>query len=335
MLHELTGDHDAGGTASDNAKVGLEPGSVGQVRRVDFHPVTSSRQEVSVIIPTLAVAERAAELYRAIESVLVQEGVRPVLIVVANGTRGDPALLARLRADSRIRLVERREAGIPGALLAGRMLVSTNWFGTLDDDDVLLPGALAARVEALLANPHATGVVSNGFRRSGAGDELHVTEPELVRADPLGRLLVANWLLPGSWLCRSADFGPGVFAEMPRFLECTYMAVRFAMTGRMLFLDQPGVVWRMGRAGSMSWSRPHRLGEADAMQGILKLPMPSRIRRGFRRKLGKACHAISETYLREGNRREAWRWHLRSLGKPGGYWFLWFTRHLFFRRSAR
>jgi hypothetical protein len=229
--------------------------------------------------------------------------------------------------------VERPEAGIPGALLAGRESVTTPWFGELDDDDMLLPRALAPRVQALMERPDATAVVTNGYRRTGGGDELHVTVPGKVQRDPFGQLLEKNWLLPGSWLCRTSEVGPDVFADMPRFLECTYMAVRFAMSGRMMFLAEPTVIWHAGHAGSASWSRPHRLGAADALERLLTLSLPPAFRAGVRRKLAEACHANADIHRQEGNRREAWRWHLRSLRAPGGFRYLAFTRYLFTMRD--
>jgi glycosyltransferase involved in cell wall biosynthesis len=285
-------------------------------------------QEVTIIIPTLALAEREASLYGALESVLGQEKVRATPVVSINGTGRDPRLLARLRADPRIRVVEQDETGIPGALRAGREVVETAWFGTLDDDDFLLPGALLTRVRALTEHPECDTVVTNGYRRDATGDVMHVTDPDRVRRDPLGHLLETNWLLPGSWLSRASALGPQVFAEMPRFLECTYLAIRIALTRRLLFLDEPTVVWHAGRPGSQSWSRPHRLGQADALRPILDLPLPAAFRAGILRKFTEACHAVADLHLQERDLGEAWRWHLRSLRGSGGWRYLFYTRRL-------
>ena len=69
---------------------------------------------VSVIVPT--VASRAACVGRALDSVLAQKDVRVDPIVVANGPDCDPDL------------------------------VDSPYFAELGDDDLLLPGALAARM---------------------------------------------------------------------------------------------------------------------------------------------------------------------------------------------
>jgi hypothetical protein len=290
--------------------------------------VTSPLPEVSVIIPTLAAAERADSLERAIASVRSQEGVRAVAVISINGARRHAPLVARLRADPSLTLIDRPEPGIPGALRAGREQVRSPWFTALDDDDVLLPGTLAARVRVLGEHPGRRAVVTNGFRRNGHGDVLHVTNPAGVRSDPLGYLLETNWLLPGSWLCRTADFGPELFEAMPRFLECTYLAVRLATSGPLVFLDEPGVVWQAGREGSESWSRPHRLGEADALARILALPLPPSFRAEVERRHSAACHSISDVHRLEGSGREAWSWHWRSLRGRGGYRYLLYTRRL-------
>jgi len=100
---------------------------------------------VSVILPTVAVASRAACLGRALQSVFAQESVRVDPIVVANGLDCDHDLLSALGRRRDIRLVRRREGGLAAAITAGRELVDAPYFAELDDDDFLLPGALAAR----------------------------------------------------------------------------------------------------------------------------------------------------------------------------------------------
>lgn len=285
-------------------------------------------QEVTVIIPTLALAERSESIFRAIESVIEQDGVIAVPLLAINGSRRDPGLVARLRADNRLRIVEWEGAGIPGALEAGRRAVETPFFSALDDDDFLLPGALAARIHALTEHPEYDAIVTNGYRRNGTSDILHVPDGAAVHQDPLAQLLHANWLLPGSWLCRTSAAGLELFSAMPRYRECTYLAVRFAITGRMMFLDQPTVVWHTGRDGTESSSRYFHLSEADAMLRILELPLPPTFRAGLRRKLSAACHAIADIHRTEGAIGQAWSWHLRSLWYPGGYRYTLYTRRL-------
>lgn len=290
-------------------------------------------QTISVLVPTLAVANRAAPIRRALASIRNQRGVRAVPIVVVNGPDRDPALVRELKADATLRVLELPEASIPAAFAAGRAAVDTATFSALDDDDVLLPDALQGRSAALEQTPHLEAVVSNGFRRDARGDTVHVTDTEAVRRRPLEALLRANWLLPGSWLCRTEALPPSFFAAMPRYLECTYLAVRLASGGRMLFLDEPTVAWYTDNPESASKSPGFQLGEVAGLREILKLSLPSDFRAGMERKVAEAAHSLASRRLSEGKRTEAWRWHLASLRERGGLRYLFYTRHLLLPRK--
>jgi hypothetical protein len=279
-------------------------------------------------VPTQAERERATVLQRAIDSVLAQEDVSPVPLVIVNGSGRDVDVVAALQADRRLRVLISEEQGLPAALHTGRKAVDTPWFADLDDDDLLLPGALALRVDALQARPDCCAVITNGYRRDASGDVLNAPADLGVAADPLRAMLRQNWLLPGSYLCRSADVGPEVFREMPRYIERTYLALRLATSGPILWLDQPTVVYHVGTPGSESASAAFVLGQADALRRILELPLPGDIRAALRARIAQACHSASEYSRRAGAPGEAFRWHLRSLRERGGWRYLPYTRHL-------
>ncbi len=308
--------------------------------------MSSRRPAVTIIIPTLGLGERSGLIESAIESVLRQEGVSPVPLVVLNGTRGSPAVERRIRRDARIRLVTLERADLPTALRVGRAAVDTPYFGSLDDDDELLPGALEHRVELLEGEDSSDGaaavgrgeagdrslpdvVVTNGYRRQDGVDELNVAADARVSEDPLRSLLEGNWLLPGSWLCRSATVHEELFEGMPRYLECTYLAARFATGYRMRWSGRPTVAYRLGSPGAESESRGYVVGQADALRRILELPLPADVERNFRRRIAKAYHGAAEYDRRAGDLGAAWRWHLASLGSPGGWRYLPYTRRLF------
>src|SRR5258705_4386505 len=107
---------------------------------------------VSVIVCTMAAERRAALLRRALDSILTGQDGLAQPIVVVNGTRFDPHLRAELAARPDITFLYRPEPSLAGALRAGRARVDTQFFATLDDDDELLPGAVATRLEPLLAD---------------------------------------------------------------------------------------------------------------------------------------------------------------------------------------
>jgi hypothetical protein len=280
-------------------------------------------QAVTVIVPTQAMPERHALFKRAIESVLSQDGVRVVPLVVINGTNQDPVLVREIMADGRLRTAT-SAPGLATALVVGRELVDTPFFAELDDDDIYLPGALSARLRALETLDVDT-VISNGLRRNAGGDVLHIPDTTAVARDPLRALCRANWLLPGSWLCRTDRVEPWLMRGMPAHLECTWLAVRFATRTRIHILERPTVVWHTDTPCAVTRTSEYVLGQVPGLKRILELELPPDVRDEFRRRLAPACHMIAELYLRSGRRGQAWRWHLRSLVEPGGASFLPFT----------
>jgi Glycosyl transferase family 2 len=269
--------------------------------------------EIAVIVPTLARRERADLLQRALASVFDQAGVRVRPVVVVNGSEGDPALVARLEADERLDVMRLADADLPAAYRAGRARVTTSWFASLDDDDILLPDALATRLAAATAAPDIDVVVTNGICVAASGRRLVAADFARVAADPLNALADGNWLLPGAWLCRTATVGAELFAGMPRYLECTYLALQFAMRYRMHFVAAPTVEWSAGTPDSESGSPAYRLGQPDALKRLLELDLPPHVRACFRRRLAAAHHCIARHALASGRVGDAWRDHLRSL----------------------
>ena len=281
-----------------------------------------------MIVPSEIRRERAPLLREALRSILAQEGVDAHPIVIVNGAAADAGLRAELEQDPRITVRVTGEASLPRAIRLGRELVTTEWFGELDDDDLLLPGALAARVALLSAQPDTDVVVTNGYRQEPGGRVLQVPDPARVRADPLRAMLDSNWLLPGSWLARTTSVGAELFDAMPKYLECTYLGLRFASGYRMHFLETPTVVWRTDTPSSMSKSRDFALGQVAALQRLLELPLPREVAEELEQHLTRALHARAVLRLREGATREAWRDHVSSLRRPGGLRYLAFTPSL-------
>ncbi len=245
-------------------------------------------------------------LNRALESVLGQDGVRTVPLLVINGPDRDPELTRELRNDRRMKVTTLDDASLPTALLTGRGMVDTPWFAELDDDDLLVPGALARRVQALESDPEYDAVVTNGVKRDATGDTLSITDASVVRDDPLRALSQRNWLLPGSYLCRTETVGPELFEGMPRYLECTYLAFRLATDYRLQFLDYPTVVWHTDTPRSESKSREYVLGQVAAIQRLLELGLPSDAQARLRQRASNASHNIARLHLREKNLGDAW-----------------------------
>lgn len=274
--------------------------------------------DVSVIIPTLALRERAALLRRAIDSVCGQQEASAVPLVVVNGKRFDRSLLAELESSSRLVVTRIDDANLPNALRVGRSMVRTRWFSSLDDDDVLLSGALSRRREALIAAPEADVVVTNGYRNDAMDDVLFQADMGAVARDPVGRLANGTWLLPGSWLARSDRVGVELFDGMPSYLECTFLAIQFSLRYRTIFRDEPTVRWHAATPGGEHLSAASLLAQPEALLQLLSMSLPSRLRRGLRRHLAAAHHAKANYYLQKGQIGHAWQQHMRTLAQPDG-----------------
>ena len=275
---------------------------------------------VSVILPTTALPERAALLRRAIQSIIDQDGVYTVPLIVINGLQRDSDLVRELQADRRVRVVLLDDAHLPRALAAGWDMVETEWFAELDDDDVLLPGALSYRARALAEHAEWDVVVTNGIRRTAGHDIVHLDDLPTLRQDPLRALTRGNWLLPGSWLCRTRSCGRWLFDGMPA-LQC---ATRF----RLEFLERPTVVWHGDTPGAASTSPEYVFAGVAAHRRFLELDLPADVRRSILRTLPRVHNGVAKLHLRDRRLREAWASHLRSLRGPGGWRQLPFTRHL-------
>jgi glycosyltransferase involved in cell wall biosynthesis len=283
---------------------------------------------VSVVMPTEARSDRAELLRRALDSVRSQQGVRAIPIVVVNGPAAEAALVADLSRSREVQVVHLEWADLPAALRAGRDLVRSPYFAELDDDDELLPGALAARVEAMEGRPDVDVVVTRGYVDHEGRRELNVPDLEGFQADPLRSLLDHNWLAPCAGLFRTATIGREYFADVPPYLEWTYLGLRLALERRILFLNCPTWVYRADTPRSLSKAPDYVLQQAVSLERILALSLPKDVRRRFERRRRSALHAAAGLELHAGRARSAWRWHLRSLAAAGGWRYALYTRRL-------
>lgn len=284
---------------------------------------------VAIIIPTRGLSARYRHLLRAVASVTAQRQVHATPVVVVNGQLCAPEV-ERFLQDSNIATVYLREPGIASALRAGRMAVDAPWFGTLDDDDELLPDALAQRLRVFDAQPDVDIVVTNGLQRSGTTDTLHVP-PDLgnrIARDAQHAFLERNWLLPGSWLARSDRVGASLFDGMPAFRECTFLALRFSTEYRMRWLQEPTVLYHVGSPHAVSHSAAYQEGQIDAVRALLALRLSPRLRRRVHREISGALHDAADRLWQDDDLSQAWRMHLRSLAGRWGVRYLPFTRHL-------
>lgn len=295
-----------------------------------------SGAEVTVIIPTVADERRGQTIWRAIDSAGPRSGAATRILVVVNGARFSPPLVEQLRRTPGVECIYVEQGSMPLALLAGRRLVQSEFFAFLDDDDEYLEGGLAVRREVLRGDGRAAFVITAGWLQTPDGQlpqgSLMAAD---IEADPLGSMLRENWVATSaSGLYRTSAVTAEDFAQMPSYLEWTYLGLRLTARLPFRFLDTP-TYRRYDLPGTVSKSRAYHAGMVSALKASLQLPLPEDIRKALRRKLATAHHSLSEMFLNEGNRGAAWRQHLISLTQPGGLQFLGYTRWLLLPRRCR
>lgn len=284
--------------------------------------------QVSVIVPTMAERGRFEAIQRCVNSIRNSSSERLPIIAVVNGLRSAPEVVEWLGRQDDIKLIKESTPSAPNAVRAGREVVETPFFSTLDDDDEYLPGSTDRKLAALLNEPDAALVVANGFRSLNGKDELLYAHLARVPSDPLGTLFETNWLASCNALYRSDRVMPELFRDFHPYAEWTWLAYRLVMSGKkVIVLEDPCFRYHL-TPQSLSQSGAYRDAYPALFERMLAHSPPARIRRLIRRKLSAALHDHSIALLQAGRRGEAVAAHLRSLFLPGGSRYLTFTRRL-------
>ncbi|MFI7628809.1 glycosyltransferase family 2 protein [Microbispora rosea] len=291
------------------------------------------RPAVGVVIPTRG--DRPGPLRAALTGVVAQEYAgRVEVVVVADGVPASvvarqvsgvsgsapgcaagsvTGLVAGVEAGGAARSVRvldnRRAAGLPGARNTGISVLGTDFVAFCDDDDLWLPGKLAAQVAALAEEPDAGFAscaveVEYGDRRvprlAGIGHvtHRHLTRSRMMMVHSSTFLFRRGW----TWVDESAPAGQN---------EDWDLALRAAWRHPIVHVDRPLVRVR--------WGSSHYAGRwADRIAGLewmlARHPGLAAEPRGAARVYGQLafCHAAL------GRRREAARWSLRAFStRPG------------------
>ncbi len=257
---------------------------------------------ISVVIPTFGRPEMVCE---AVRSALAQEGPALEVVVVPDGD--DPDAVAALGTvdDPRLRLaLPGRRLGNAEARNHGIRAARGNWIALLDDDDLWLPGKLAAQHAAAQDSALPCPIVTCRFL---ARDEAHeFLWPRRLPAagEPVGDYLFrrrrpptgdgvvqTSTILAPKALFRAVPFDP----ECRRFVDVDWLlrAARHPGTG-LVFADpgRPLSVWRMQGHARISTSgdwredvawidaRRHLVSNRAAAAFLLTLPSIRAARQG-------------------------------------------------------
>jgi hypothetical protein len=274
---------------------------------------------VTAIIPTFADSARRDSLMRAVCSLIGStQRARLTITAVVNGNQHRPQILDELKALG-VKIIRVAEASLPLAILEGRRAVTSDYFCFLDDDDEYLPEAIDIRLAAFEREPGTALVVSNGYRRIDDIDKVLLEHLPEVPDHPLNALFEENWLASCGGLFRTREVGVEFFERTQEYLEWTLLAFRLALSGKVVsVIDQP--TFRIHDSPSSQSKSPATLTSRTALyRRMLCETLPSDIRRTIRLRLGTALSMQSVASLKDDDLPASWKYHLQTLGCPGGW----------------
>lgn len=288
----------------------------------------STKPRITVIVPTLCEAKRGSVLRRAIASARSASSEAVAILVVVNGDRFDSELLASLRSDEKISVLQLTIASVTEAQLAGRRAVKSEYFTFLDDDDEFLPQALDLRMQLLTDCTDCAVAVTEGLRNTNGADAPLFADLSDVPADPLGAILQRGWLHSGNNLFRTSEIPVGFFEESQVHGEWTWLAFRLAMAGKKIAATNQATFRYYDTPESLSKSIDHTRAYIRLFGQMLNAAPPPAYRSRIRSRLAGAHHDYSVLLMSKGDRTGAFKHHLLSIIYPRGWRFLPYTRHL-------
>lgn len=284
---------------------------------------------LTVIIPTLCEAKRAHSLLRAIDSIVasISEPVR--ILAVVNGQRFDRGLLARLRNDARLAVLQLDEGSATAAQRAGRASVRSEFFSFLDDDDEFLPGASDQRLALLGTHPEAALAVSGGWICEDGVDSPMYTRMAYVARDPLRELFEENWLHNCNATFRTSMVPVHYFENPHRMMEWTWLGFRLAMAGLSIVACETPAFRYHDTPNSLSKSENFTRSRTTLYPRMLAMQPPAAVQKVIRQRMSAAWHEVSKMELAAGRRGPALRAHLRSMtAHLSGLRYLSYSRYL-------
>jgi len=210
---------------------------------------------------------RAHLLPESIDSARAQTRPREIIVVDDGSDDGTAELLAPLDGLDGIRVVRQENTGKPGALARALAEARGEYVLVLDDDDLLLPGALHALARPMDADPALAAVFGDTAIVHDTADNVQGHRPA-IRLPPA--MLPASTLIqvpcmPGACLIRrSAHDTAGEYdAGLVRGQDMD-LFLRLCRVGAMECLPLTTFLWRehgglRGKAGDR-WSRTDRAG---------------------------------------------------------------------------
>lgn len=257
-----------------------------------------------MVISTYNRAQLVDEAIRSVEA----QGIADVeIIAVDDGSSDDTARVVRERHPAAVYVLQ-PHTGHPGAARnRGLAAARAELVAFLDDDDVFLPGMLAAQLAAFDAHPNAGLAYADGHFFA---DDPSIPIGRLLdgmprpSGDAFPDLLRGNFIFPSMAVVRRACLDAvGVFDEDMCYAQDYDLWLRLAARYPVIRVDGALVGIRR-HAMSMSRGRVSEI-RSDAVRILHKMERlhPGLVRRhaaAFHEGLARNCAAIAVAQLREG-----------------------------------
>jgi len=214
--------------------------------------------QTTIVLPVYNGLRRSPDyLPQAIESVLAQTERDFELIIVDDGSTEDyTEIMARYAADERVRWVRKENGGQSSARNHGARIGGGKWLAFIDQDDRWHPHRLEKTIKKMCdEDPRENGnvlVYGELDRIDAIGRKVHKdflqtgklgVHPKMRLEDVLGK---DAFVLPGTMLmCRETFLKLGGFNESLSGYEDDELALRFYYYGRLSFISESLIDWRI------------------------------------------------------------------------------------------
>lgn len=224
----------------------------------------------STIIPTIS----RPSLARAVQSVLEQDFTRADFEVIVINDSGKPLPEEEWQRSSRVRVLDtnRRERSV--ARNTGAAIAKGEYFHFLDDDDILLPGALNAFWELAQKEKSAAWLYGSWRIVDNDGNTINEFYPELT--GNIFALLVSGEGLPlqASLLKAHSFYMAGAYDPAPIVtgVEDRDIGRRVALLGDIAYTPKVVAQVRIGEVGSSTNWKTIAEGDRWGREKVLQLP---------------------------------------------------------------
>lgn len=283
---------------------------------------------ISVGIPSLGLLQRSNLILEAIRSVISQEEVSVRCYLIMNGNRFDPDLRRHLERDLNLTLLHSKDPGLRFARKVFRENISSDFFCYLDDDDILLPGALHSRVVPMLENAEIDAVLTDGWVQSVDNTispiENFMCFPEDIRLAALSAPIICA----DNHLFRTSSVDWSILNAGQSNLEWLLIGAQLVLARKVVRIDQKTFVYRQGSSEQMSQSISFMESYPVAWNKIMKMNLTKEMKKIAGPKLATAYSRLAMAKMEQGEILEAWRAYLSCISSRHGLRYLPMLRSL-------